>query len=137
MPEGVADRVWIGDREKKVEAVFMRLTEIAFFTDRVTQMTDFYRRFLGVDPVACSETMAIFLVNETKVFIHQRYDPKNGELPPEDHHAFAVENVDHTCEQLVRQGLMLEIPPSDFYWGRSAYLRDPDGHQIEIMRLEK
>ena len=137
MPEGVADRVWIGDREKKVKAVFMRLTEIAFFTDRVTQMTDFYRRFLGVDPVACSETMAIFFVNETKVFIHHRYDPKNGELPPEDHHAFAVENVDPACEQLVRQGLMLEIPPSDFYWRRSAYLRDPDGHQIEIMRLEK
>ena len=63
MPERVADRVWLGDREKTVELVFMKLTEIGFFTDRVTQMTD-------------------------------------------------------------------------FYWGRSADLRDPDGHQIEIMRLE-
>ena len=26
---------------------------------------------------------------------------------------------------------------TDFYWGRFADLRDPDGHQIEIMRLEK
>lgn len=137
MPEGIADRFWFCDGEKKVEPVSMKLTEIAFFTDRVIQMTDFYRRFLGVDPVACSETMAIFFVNETKVFIHHKYDPKNGELPPEDHHAFAVENVDQTCEQLVEQGLTLEIPPQDFYWGRSAYLRDPDGHQLEIMHLEK
>jgi catechol 2,3-dioxygenase-like lactoylglutathione lyase family enzyme len=137
MPEGLADRVWLGDREKKVELFLMKLTEIAFFTDRVTQMTYFYRRLPGVDPVACSDTMAVFFVNETKVLIHHRYEPKNEGLPPEDHHAFAVEKVDHACEQLVRQGLTLEIPPSDFYWGRSAYLRDPDGHQIEIMRLEK
>ena len=100
-------------------------------------MTDFYRRLLGVEPVARSESMAIFFTDDTKIFIHYNYAPQNGELPPEDHHAFAVEDVDKTCEQLLQQGLMLEIPPQDFYWGRSAYLRDPDGHQIEIMRMEK
>jgi hypothetical protein len=66
MHEGIADRFWLGDGEKKVEPVSMKLTEIAFFTDRVIQMTDFYRRFLGVDPVACSETMAIFLLMKRK-----------------------------------------------------------------------
>ena len=115
----------------------MKLAEIAFFTDHVASMTDFYRRFLGVDPVARSETMAIFFANETKIFIHHKYPPQPGELQPENHHAFAVEDVDQACKQLMEQGLLLEIPPQDFYWGRSAYLRDPDGHQIEIMRLEK
>jgi hypothetical protein len=32
MPERAADRLWLGDREKKVETAF--LTENAFFTDR-------------------------------------------------------------------------------------------------------
>jgi catechol 2,3-dioxygenase-like lactoylglutathione lyase family enzyme len=115
----------------------MKLAEIAFFTDNVVSMTEFYRRLLGVAPVASSDTMAIFFSNETKIFIHHRYAPKNGELPPEDHLAFAVEDVDRMCAQLLQQGLMLEVPPQDFYWGRSAYLRDPDGHQIEIMHMEK
>jgi catechol 2,3-dioxygenase-like lactoylglutathione lyase family enzyme len=115
----------------------MKLAEIAFFTDNVPQMTDFYRRLLGVEPVAHSEMMAVFFTNETKLFIHFKYAPKNGELPPENHHAFTVENVDMTCRELVEQGLRLEIPPQDFYWGRSAYLRDPDGHQIEITQMEK
>lgn len=114
----------------------MKLAEIAFFTDSVLEMTDFYRRLLGMDPVASSETMAIFFTNETKIFIHYNYAPRNGELPPENHHAFTVEDVDRVCEQLRQRGLMLEIPAQDFYWGRSAYLRDPDGHQIEITQIE-
>jgi catechol 2,3-dioxygenase-like lactoylglutathione lyase family enzyme len=115
----------------------MQLTEIAFFTDNVSGMTDFYRRLLSVEPVASSETMAIFFTGETKIFIHYKYAPKDGELPPENHHAFKVEDVDTVCNQLLGQGLMLEVPPQDFYWGRSAYLRDPDGHQIELTQMEK
>jgi catechol 2,3-dioxygenase-like lactoylglutathione lyase family enzyme len=114
----------------------MKLAEIAFFTEDVAAMTDFYRRFLGVEPVARSESMAIFFSDGTKIFVHFRYPPKNGELPPEDHHAFMVENVDQVCAQLRGRGLALEVLPQDFYWGRSAYLRDPDGHQIEIIQME-
>ncbi|HSL45020.1 MAG TPA: VOC family protein [Anaerolineales bacterium] len=115
----------------------MKLAEIAFFTDNVPQMTDFYRRLLGTNPVASSENMAIFFTDETKIFIHYKYAPKSGELPPENHHAFTVNDVDKVCEQLKERGLMLEIPVQDFYWGRSAYLRDPDGHQIEITQTER
>ena len=34
----------------------------------------------------------------------------------------------------MKQGLAIEIPPKDDYWGRSAYLRDADGHQAEITK---
>jgi catechol 2,3-dioxygenase-like lactoylglutathione lyase family enzyme len=115
----------------------MNLTELAYFTDNVKEMTDFYQRLLGERPVAQSEQMTIFAVGGVRLFIHYRYPLQQGELRAENHIAFQVENVDEACRELVKQGLTVEIAPHNFYWGRSAYLRDPDGHQIEITQKEK
>jgi catechol 2,3-dioxygenase-like lactoylglutathione lyase family enzyme len=110
----------------------VKLVEIAYFTDNVAEMARYYHRFLGVEPVAQADGMAIFLVGETKLFIHRAYTPGEGELPPENHTAFSVADVDDACRKLVAQGLTLEVPSRDYYWGRSAYLRDPDGHLLEL-----
>jgi len=110
----------------------MDLVELARFTDNVAAMAAFYRALLGREPVAESPGMAIFLVGQTKLFIHQTYTPGEAELPPEDHVALAVPDVDTACRALLDRGLALEIPARDYYWGRSAYLRDPDGHLIEL-----
>jgi len=112
----------------------MKLIELAYFTENVEQMADFYRDLLGAEPVAKSEDMAIFMTGYTKIFIHRKYPATEGELPADNHIAFAVEDVDTTCEALLQQGLTLEVPPQDYYWGRSAYLRDPDGHMVEITK---
>jgi len=112
----------------------MKLHELAYFTDNVKAMADFYRGLLGSEPVAQSDDMAIFMSGETKIFIHRKYTAAEGELPPDNHIAFAVEDVDTTCDTLMKQGLSLEAPPKDYYWGRSAYLRDPDGHMVEITK---
>lgn len=111
----------------------MDLVELAVFTDDVGAMITFYRALLDKDPVAQSEGMGIFMVGNTKLFIHRNYRPEEGELPPENHKAFAVANVDATCEELGRKGLMIEVEPQTYYWGRSAYLRDPDGQLIELI----
>jgi catechol 2,3-dioxygenase-like lactoylglutathione lyase family enzyme len=112
----------------------MKLVELAYFTENVSQMTDFYRSLLGAEPVARSEDMAIFMSGSTKIFIHRKYPAAEGELPADNHIAFAVEDVDAACTALTRQGLTLEVPPQDYYWGRSAYLRDPDGQMVEITK---
>ena len=112
----------------------MKLIELAYFTEYVQQMSDFYRNLLGVEPVAKSDDMAIFMNGEVKVVIHRIYQQGADDLPPENHVAFAVEDVDSACGNLVQQGLTLEIPPKDYYWGRSAYLRNPDGHMVEITK---
>jgi catechol 2,3-dioxygenase-like lactoylglutathione lyase family enzyme len=117
----------------------MKLAELAYFTDNVEAMADFYRNLLGSEPVAKSDDMAIFISGETKILIHYKYSASpisDGKLPPENHVAFAVEDVDATSEALVKQGLSLDIPPKDYYWGRSAYLRDPDAHLVEITKAE-
>lgn len=111
----------------------MKLVEMAFFTDDVTAMSTFYSKLLGSEPVTQSEGMAIFKAGDAQLFIHRTYTPADGELPPENHTAFAVADVDGMCDALVTAGLTLERPPHNYYWGRSAYLRDPDGHLIELI----
>ena len=110
----------------------MKLAELAYFTADVAAMLSFYRRLLGAEPVAQSEGMAIFLLGETKIFIHQKYTPGEGDLPPENHIALAVPDVDAACRQLTALGLAIEVSPQDYDWGRSAYLRDPDGRLVEL-----
>jgi catechol 2,3-dioxygenase-like lactoylglutathione lyase family enzyme len=112
----------------------LKLHELAYFTDNVQEMADFYRTLLGAEPVAQSDDMAIFMSGGTRIFIHRNYPPTEGDLPPSNHIAFAVEDVDAACAALTQQGLSLEVSPKDYYWGRSAYLRDPDGHQVEITK---
>jgi lactoylglutathione lyase len=112
----------------------MKLIELAYFTENVQQMSDFYQGLLGMEPIAKSDDMAIFMSGHTKIFIHRKYVPAEGELPADNHIAFAVDDVDATCEALIQHGLTLEVPPKDYYWGRSAYLRDPDGHMVEITK---
>jgi catechol 2,3-dioxygenase-like lactoylglutathione lyase family enzyme len=112
----------------------MRLYELAYFTDNVQKMTDFYRELLGVEAITQSDDLAIFMSGEIKIFIHRNYPPTEGALPANNHIAFAVENVDEICDALTKRGLTLEFPPKDYYWGRSAYLRDPDGNQVEITK---
>jgi catechol 2,3-dioxygenase-like lactoylglutathione lyase family enzyme len=113
----------------------MKLVELAYFTNNVEGMSDFYRRLLGGEPIASSDDIAIFMSGDTKIFIHKKYPASDGELPPENHTAFAVDDVDATCAALMQQGVTLEVPPKEYYWGRSAYLRNPDGYLIEITAL--
>lgn len=110
----------------------MKLVEITYFTGNLEGMIDFYRKLFSTQPVAQSDGMAIFLVEGTKIFLHKTYPVEPGGLPPENHKAFQVENVNQACEHLVNLGVRLEVEPTDYYWGRSAYLRDPDGHLVEL-----
>jgi len=111
----------------------MKLTEIAFFTKDVQGTADFYQALLDSKPVAQSEGMAIFMTGETKIFIHRHYHAGDGDLPPENHIAFTVSDVNALCKQLAAQGVSIEVQPAEYYWGKSAYLRAPDGQLVELI----
>jgi lactoylglutathione lyase len=46
---------------------------------------------------------------------------------------FKVADVDAAFSELVARGAPAVVPPTDRFWGqRTAYVRDPDGHLVEL-----
>ena len=108
------------------------LTEIALFTDDVAGASSFYRRLLGAEPVAEWPGWALFAVGDGKLLVHERATAVADGPPNEDHFALAVDDLDAAGSALTAAGLAFLVEPRDYDWGRSAYLRDPDGRLVEL-----
>jgi catechol-2,3-dioxygenase len=108
-----------------------RLTELAFFTADVAGVTVFYERVLGVAPAERSEQHAVFRLGELVLRIHVAVEPGPGDPPADDHVAFTIEGLDDHAAALAAAGLSVD-GPRDLPWGRSAYVRDPDGRLVEL-----
>ena len=76
-----------------------------------------------------SETRASFEVGGTILFIHVSGDTNHG-VPNADHVAFALDQ--DAAAARAREAGAEVIGPRYFYWGRSAYLRDPEGRLLEL-----
>ncbi len=51
---------------------------------------------------------------------------------------FKVADVDAVFAELVEQGAARVTPPVNRFWGqRTAYIRDPDGHLVELAQESK
>ena len=106
----------------------------------------FYRDVMGFPPTYGTEndTYADFDTGAVSIslFDQQEMSATVGttNLPPQasaqDHVCliFSVEDVDATCQQVLKQGVPLTAGPADHPdWGiRCAYIRDPAGNLIEI-----
>jgi len=108
------------------------VAEIALFTDDVQPTTGFYRGLLGVEPVAKWPGGAIFAVGDSKLLVHERSAAMESGPPNEDHFAFSVVDLDAACDELRAHGALFVVEPREYPWGRSAYLRDPDGRLVEL-----
>lgn len=108
------------------------LGEIALFTDDVGTVSDFYRALVGVAPVAEWPGGALFAAGDAKILVHERATAMDGGPPNEDHFALAVADLEAACASLRDAGCEFLVEPREYPWGRSAYLRDPDGRLVEL-----
>ena len=109
-----------------------RLAEVAIFTDNVAEHAAFYAHVLGGAPSYQADDIAVFnLPGGITLLIHKKYPPVEGQPPNQDHIAFAAD-VDAASAELMRQGVQLLLEPKQYDWGKSAYLRDPDGRIVEL-----
>ncbi|MBA2460221.1 MAG: VOC family protein [Actinobacteria bacterium] len=103
----------------------MRVVEIALFTEDPDRLIAFYEDVLEAAPESRWSGGAIFAVGDVKLLIHIA-GPTRAEGPPNrDHFAFSVGDVDEAAARL-------GVEARDYDWGRSAYLRDPDGRVVEL-----
>ena len=108
------------------------LVEIAVFTDDVERTSAFYRHLVDAAPISEWPSGAIFAVGDARLLVHERAAAMDDGPPNEDHFALAVDDLDEACATLASHGLVLLVEPRDYPWGRSAYLRDPDGRLVEL-----
>lgn len=106
--------------------------ELALFTDGVEQTRGFYERLLGMLPEAEWPGGALYAAGGVRLLVHERTDETEGGPPNEDHVAVGVADLDATYDELRAQGIAFLVEPRDYPWGRSAYLRDPDGRLVEL-----
>ena len=102
----------------------------------------FYLDLLGLELGHRSGAYAQLATGRTRLALYER-DAMAATLgrpigPPGDDTpgfelGFKVDDVDAAFAELVRGGARPAAPPTDRLWGqRTAYLRDPDGHLIEL-----
>jgi catechol 2,3-dioxygenase-like lactoylglutathione lyase family enzyme len=108
------------------------LSEIALFTDDVDGVAGFYHLLLGSEPGERWPGGALFTVGDATLLVHERAGEQAGGPPNEDHFAFRVEDLARACSEALAAGFTLLVEPRDYVWGRSAYLRDPDGRLVEL-----
>lgn len=108
------------------------IVEVALFTDDVPALRAFYERLLGGPPETEWPGGPIFTAGTVKVLLHERPDVAGEGPPNEDHLAVGVHGLDQACEELRSAGSAPLVEPRHYPWGRSAYLRDPDGRLIEL-----
>jgi catechol 2,3-dioxygenase-like lactoylglutathione lyase family enzyme len=111
-----------------------KLVESALFTDDVGALRRFYELLLGGPPETEWPGGAIFAAGDVKLLVHERTGASADGPVNADHVAFGVADVDRACDELRAQGVELLVEPRDYPWGRSAYLRDPDGRLLELSR---
>jgi len=109
--------------------------EIALFTDDVERAKGFYERLVGGAPDAEWPGGVIFSAGGVKLLVHERAGAMDGGPPNEDHIALGVADLDGACAELAEQGFSFLVAPRDYPWGRSAYLRDPDGRLVELAQV--
>ena len=108
------------------------LTEVALFTDDVAAVSSFYRSLAGSAAVAEWPGGSLFAIGDAKILVHERAAALDGGPPNEDHFAVSVADLDAACAALRAAGCEFLVEPRDYQWGRSAYLRDPDGRLVEL-----
>jgi len=115
---------------------------VVLLVEDVDRALDFYCGVLGLPLGHRSGPYAQLETGVTRVALYQRGAMaetlgRELESPSPDAPAFElgfkVDDCDAVYNELVAAGANPAVPPSDRPWGqRTSYVRDPDGHLVEL-----
>jgi catechol 2,3-dioxygenase-like lactoylglutathione lyase family enzyme len=110
----------------------MALSEITYFSEDVERTVELYETVFGTGPAVRDEGIALFELGETTLMIHEATESEAGRPPNEDHPAVTGEDLGGRLAALVGAGFDGVSEPEEYRWGRTAYVRDPDGRLVEL-----
>lgn len=110
---------------------------ITLFVNNIEDASKYYRNLFNVEPKTKDENSCLFILNSMSFFLHKKDSWEEGMPPNEDHFEFQVENVEDEIKRLESVGYKIFLEPKDYYWGKSAYLRDSENRLIEITQVQK
>ena len=107
---------------------------------------DFYRRVFGLNAVGAEGedaglSRSIALPDGARLVLHERCSPAVELLPMAEGFGVVVRDLDWAREAIWDLGLPVASdsgePDHIYRWpnGRSLYVRDPDGHEIEVAEI--
>jgi catechol 2,3-dioxygenase-like lactoylglutathione lyase family enzyme len=115
---------------------------VILIVEDLDRSIEFYTATLGLKLGHRSGDYAQFHTGATRLALYTRNAMANTlgmRLQAPDTNApgfeigFKVADVDAVVSDLLIRGATLAVPPTDRFWGqRTAYLRDPDGHLVEL-----
>lgn len=115
---------------------------IVLIVEDLERSLTFYTQVLGIPLKHRAEAFAQLETGETRLALFTREAMSEtlgmdlqtpAENAPGFELGFKVENVDEAFRELCDNGAPVVIAPTDRPWGqRTAYVRDPDGHLIEL-----
>ena len=109
------------------------LEGIVLYSKDLDRARAFYRDVIGL-PLLLEEPHVIhFDAGSVRLAIH-RYPTGETRGTPEGFVVFAVSDLDAAYAELVRRGAEFLGPPATRPYGRVAYLRDPEGHEIGLLQ---
>ena len=110
----------------------MKATGVTLFVEDLEASTQFYVNLFEQQPIDKSENTALFEVDGFKTFLHRQMKHEAGMPANEDHMEYKVSDLDEIVSGLIEKGMKIENHPKEYYWGRSAFLRDIEGKLIEL-----
>jgi lactoylglutathione lyase len=115
---------------------------IVLIVEDLDRALTFYTEVLGLTLGHRSGEYAQFDTGVTRLALYTRSAMsktlgmsllKPDDAAPAFEIGFKVTDIDETFNQLVARGALPVVSPTDRFWGqRTAYVRDPDGHLIEL-----
>lgn len=121
---------------------FTALDYVILIVADLDRAVAFYTGVLGIPLAQRAEAYAQFDTGTTRLGLYTREAMSETlalDLTPPARHSpgfeigFKVPDVDAAYATLVERGAQPQTPPTTRPWGqRTAYIRDPDGHLIEL-----
>lgn len=113
-------------------ATTMILEGVVLYSRDLDRARTFYRDVLGL-PILLEESHVLhFDGGSVRVAVHH-YPTEGTREAPEGFLVFAVDNLDTAYADLRGRGAEFLGPPASRPYGRVAYLRDPEGHEIGLI----